>query len=107
MKVIPNKFIPFRGYLAINLFGVVFIRRNKDWWNKNKNTRYIKIVLNHERIHTIQANRYKTKWLAFYIIYLYHWIINLFRYNFNNTAAYYSIPFEIEAFKNETNFDYK
>lgn len=107
MRIILNKYIPFKGFLAINLFGVVFIRRSKEWWDRYGDDDYMKIVLNHERIHTIQANRYRTKWLAFYTIYLYHWVINLFKYNFNNAAAYYSIPFEIEAFENETNFNYK
>lgn len=107
MKIILNKYFPFRRYIAINLFGVVFIRRNKEWWSTYKDSDYVKTILNHEMIHTIQANRYKTKWLAFYTIYLYHWIINLFKYKFNNAAAYYSIPFEIEALKNELNFNYK
>lgn len=107
MKVILNKYIPFKGFLAINLFGVVFIRRSKEWWARHKDDDYMKIVLNHERIHTIQANRYRTKWLTFYTVYLYHWVINLFKYRFNNTIAYNCIPFEIEAMENETNFNYK
>ena len=28
MKIIHNKFIPFKGYKAINLFGIVFVRDN-------------------------------------------------------------------------------
>lgn len=107
MRVILNKYIPFKGFLAINLFGIVFIRRSKEWWDRYGDDDYMKIVLNHERIHTIQANKYRTKWLAFYTIYLYHWVINLFKYNFNDTIAYNCIPFEIEAFENETNFNYK
>ena len=27
MKVIYNKFIPFKGYKAMNLFGIVFVRK--------------------------------------------------------------------------------
>lgn len=30
MKVIYNKFIPFKGYKAMNLFGIVFAKWNKQ-----------------------------------------------------------------------------
>lgn len=28
MKIIRNKYIPFKGYRAINLFGILFVRGN-------------------------------------------------------------------------------
>lgn len=32
MKVVENDIIPFKGFLAINLFGVAFVRR--DAWRE-------------------------------------------------------------------------
>lgn len=46
MKIIYNNFIPFKGFLAINLFGVMFVRGT--WRDLNAR------VLNHEKIHTAQ-----------------------------------------------------
>jgi len=34
MKIIKNTLIPFKGYLAINLFGVLFVR--KELYSKLK-----------------------------------------------------------------------
>lgn len=49
MKVIYNKFIPFKGFLAINILGVVFARKEYKplKWQ----------TLNHEAIHTAQMRR--------------------------------------------------
>lgn len=46
MKIIYNDIIPFKGYKAINLFGIVFARKSaRPLSDKNKN---------HEAIHTAQ-----------------------------------------------------
>lgn len=107
IKVIPNKIIPFPGFLAINLFGTIFVRRSKKWWEANKNSYKMQIMLNHERIHTMQAHKYRTKWFAFYIVYLVQWVKNLFKYRFNFELAYVMIPFEYEAYKHEHDFSYQ
>lgn len=46
MKIIVNKFIPFNGFICINLFGLIFTRRSVD--------KISPLVMNHERIHTKQ-----------------------------------------------------
>ena len=46
MKVIYNSLIPFKGFSAINLFGIVFAR--KEYKELSRRT------LNHEAIHTAQ-----------------------------------------------------
>ena len=46
MKVIYNSLIPFKGFIAINLFGIVFAR--KEYKELSRRT------LNHEAIHTAQ-----------------------------------------------------
>ena len=45
MKVVYNNLIPFKGYKAINLFGIVFARKGAVLTGKD---------LNHEAIHTSQ-----------------------------------------------------
>lgn len=92
MKIIYNNIIPFRGFLAINLFGVLFVRG--DYRDLNVT------VLNHERIHTAQM---KELWyIPFYIIYLLEWIVRLFMPG----SAYRNISFEREAYDNEGNMSY-
>nr|DAX08762.1 MAG TPA: hypothetical protein [Bacteriophage sp.] len=41
MIIIKNKFIPFKGYKAINLFGILFTKDSLS-----------NIDINHEKIHT-------------------------------------------------------
>lgn len=94
MKIIYNKIIPFKGFRAINLFGVLFARKNA----------YIsKTTLNHEQIHSAQMK--EMLWILFYLWYFIEWIINLFRFGFNK-IAYRNIKFEKEAYLNQSNFDY-
>ena len=43
MKIIYNNVIPFKGFKAINLFGIVFVRKGCKMNN---------IDINHEKIHS-------------------------------------------------------
>jgi hypothetical protein len=43
MKIIRNNIIPFKGFKAINLFGILFVRGNAELSDE---------VINHESIHT-------------------------------------------------------
>ena len=45
MKVIRNKFIPFQGYKAINICGILFIRGNAEISEKD---------IEHEKVHSKQ-----------------------------------------------------
>ena len=47
MKIIYNKIIPFRGFIAINLFGILFAREELN-----------AVTINHEKIHTAQMKVY-------------------------------------------------
>lgn len=88
MKIIYNRIIPFKGYKAMNFFGIIFARKEF----KNKLT---KSDLRHEEIHTYQM---KDLWyIGFYILYLYWYIKGLFTFK-QHKAAYYAIPFEGEAY---------
>lgn len=63
MKIIKNNILPFDGFAAINLFTVLFVR--KDYADKyEKTSRYVEMV-NHELVHTEQQ-----KEMLFILFYL-------------------------------------
>lgn len=116
MIVIKNKFIPFKGYEIINLFGILFTRGDVD-----------KIEYNHENIHTQQLIECfivgavvifaicsifncSLSWMlispaTFYIFYcLEYVIIRLFHKKQGD--AYHDVSFEEEAHNNEDNLNY-
>jgi hypothetical protein len=86
-------FFPVKGFLAITLFGYIFAKR-----------RLSAIELNHERIHIAQAEDCGG-YFNFYRMYLDYWFCT-FSKTKNNEEAYYSIPFEKEAYANQHNPDY-
>ena len=91
MKIIRNKFIPFSGYKAMNLFGVLFVRGN---------ARISERTLRHEAIHTAQMK--EMLYVFFYIWYVIEWLIRLFM----KGNAYRNISFEREAYANQDNLNF-
>jgi hypothetical protein len=85
MKVIYNKMIPFRGFSAINLFGVVFARKECEPLNA--------FTVHHEQIHTEQMR--ELGYIPFYLWYVLEWLVKLCFYG---KQAYYHISFEQEAY---------
>lgn len=108
MKIIRNKYIPFPGFKAINLFGVLFVKNN---------AKIDDVTINHEAIHSKQfielmilfavATVFIRWWmplfspLFFYIWYVIEWLIRLPKGN-----AYKNISFEREAYTNEGDTSY-
>lgn len=93
MKVIYNTIIPFKGFSAINLFGIVFAREE-----------YKKLgirTLNHEAIHTAQMQ--EMLYVFFYLWYILEWLVKLFKYG---KDAYRNISFEREAYTYQYDFKY-
>lgn len=86
MKPIYNKILPIKGFVAINLFGIIFAR---------KGYRLGQVELNHERIHTQQM--IEMLFVFFYLFYLIEWLIKLVYYR-DFMKAYRSISFEREAY---------
>lgn len=86
LEVVTMKHFPFKGYKAMSWCGKIITRE------------YVidKITMNHERIHLEQALRYGS-WIKYYLAYLWEWI----RYGYSNNK------FEIEAYTNQYNFNYK
>lgn len=91
MKIIYNKIIPFKGYKAINLFGILFVRKGCTMSETD---------INHEAIHTAQIK--EMLYVFFYLWYLIEWVIRLFC----KGNAYRNISFEREAYECEGNSDY-
>ena len=89
--VIRNKVIPFPGYKAINLFGILFVRGNP---------RIDERTIRHEAIHTAQMK--EMLYIFFYLWYVVEWLIRLFM----KGNAYRNISFEREAYDNEKNLNY-
>ena len=91
MKIVRNKYIPFAGYKAINLFGILFVKNN---------TKIDEVTINHERIHTAQMR--ELLYILFYIWYVMEWFIRLFL----KGSAYRNISFEREAYQNGSDLNY-
>lgn len=94
MKIIYNNIIPPKGYKAITLFNVIFVRKGKTM---------SKYDLNHEAIHWEQE---KELWIiGFYIAYVFEFLYRLCQVR-RWHGAYRSISFEQECYFNERNLDY-
>lgn len=88
MKVIRNGILPIgKDYGAINLFGVLFAKRDM---------RITPEVINHELIHTAQMR--ELLFIPFYLIYVLEWLWRLFQCHGDSFAAYKRISFEREAY---------
>lgn len=91
MKLIYNNIIPFKGFKAINLFGLCFVRKGMKMFDKD---------VNHEKIHTAQMK--ELLYLPFYLLYFGEWVVRLFM----KGNAYRNISFEKEAYANENDLTY-
>lgn len=113
MRVIKNKLIPFKGFKAINLFGVIFHKGNLT-----------QAELQHEHIHSAQIAEVsvamipiflilaKVSWgllllwfFSYYIWYLIEFLIRWAQYK-DRIVAYKNISFEREAYSNQNVLDY-
>ena len=114
MKVIYNKFIPFKGFYAITIIKWIFVREEYKYldglsvYNK---------MINHESIHEQQILDFTPKifpkWLrytigsiCFYLLYGLEWLFKLIPCLIKNKSAYRSLCAEKEAFKNEVDPNY-
>ena len=110
-KIYCQNLLPFKGFLAMAIYGVIFWRKDyKNYLDGAEDTykTYVHKVVNHENIHKAQMKDF-FPWVPiggtiFYLIYLFEWIGRLF---VNGPAnAYRNISFEQEAYNNETNLGY-
>lgn len=87
---------PFSGYSAMSWCGYLLSRKPES---QIKPTTW-----NHENIHLYEAKD-KKRWISYYWSYVWEWIKgNPIIYS--ASSAYYTIPYEMEAYANDDNFDY-
>lgn len=92
MKVIYNKYFPFKGRRSINLFGLVFVREGKH------------LPLHAFNRHEIYIAQMKELlYIGFYICYVVEWLYHFVNQKKNPREL---ISFEVEAHKHQKNFDY-
>lgn len=94
MKIIRNNIIPLPGFRAVNLFGLLFVR---------KGARIGPALLNHESIHTRQM--VEMLFVFFYLWYGVEWLIHLIRFK-DAHLAYRHISFEREAYAHQEDMRY-
>ena len=85
MIIIKNNIIPLKGFAAINLFGILFVRKDVNISEK---------MIRHEMIHTAQMK--ELFYILFYVKYLYYYSLYGYRNN----------PFEKEAYLNQSDNTY-
>ena len=116
MKIIRNKLIPFKGFAAMNILGLLFVREE---------ARIDAECIRHEAIHTVQqyeiitlsaliglvvSTYFASLWYLLIVVampialYLLAWLIELILPPYN--SAYKDSPFEREAYMNEQYPDY-
>lgn len=96
MKIIKNKFIPFKGYKLMNFFGVIF-QRNDIVVTE---TEY-----NHEKIHLKQMQ--EMLWIPFYLWYGLEYLCIMLSCKWNKQSdKYHDVSFEEEAHNNDKNLNY-
>ena len=95
MKIVKNRFIPPRGFSYVNLFGVLFTRRDK---------KISDVTFNHEQIHTEQMK--EMLYVFFYLLYIVEWLIRLIILR-DSHKAYRAISFEREAYANQYDLTYR
>lgn len=101
MKIVRNKFIPFRGFKAVNLFGVLFVRGN---------ARIDERTIRHESIHTEQMR--EMLYVPFYVWYGIEWAVRYLAWSLEkkpcdpNDGPYDRMGFEREAYANDRDAGY-
>lgn len=98
-RIYYSNIIPFKGYIAINLFGIIFIRREYQVQMEHDGMKYCRVI-NHELIHTAQMR--ELWYIGFYLLYIWYW----FTLSAKTENAYSKIPFEVEAHAHESDFRY-
>ena len=93
LRIVENKVLPPKGFVAINL-GWIFTRDAQ---------KLTESVLRHEAIHTVQAR--EMLFVPYYLLYLLEYLVKLFICG-NADKAYKSISFEQEAYLNSKNPNY-
>lgn len=90
LTIVKMKHFPFSGYSAMSWCGRLVTRKIEKIGER---------TINHETTHLKQAQQYSC-WLMYYLVYLFEWIKGNPLIH-PASSAYYTIPFEVEAYANE------
>lgn len=96
MTVIHTSHFPFGSYHTINLFGVLFTKKQT----------LSTTTINHESIHTAQMR--ELLYLGFYLWYFIEYAIRRISHlrSYTQSQAYHSISFEQEAYAHQHDASY-
>lgn len=94
MKIIHNRYIPFKPFVAITFYKWIFVRKGYT---------IPQVVIRHEEIHYHQQKEMLI--ILFLLWYILEFIFRLIQYR-NWMKAYRNISFEREAYTNENNKHY-
>ena len=114
MKVIYNKFIPFKRSYAITIIKWIFVREEYKYLD---GSRIYNKMINHESVHEQQILdftpetfpswlRYIIGSICFYPLYGLEWLFKLIPCLIKKKNAYISLCAEQEAYNNEIDFKY-
>lgn len=86
-NIVINKFVyfPFSGYSAMSWCGHLISKYQPS-----------DVTVRHETIHLLQAHRFGS-WVGYYLSYAWEWV----KGNPFSGSAYYTNPYEMEAYANE------
>lgn len=87
MKVFFNRCFPPGRFVALNFFGMLFVRRG---------TVVTPALLNHEAIHSAQMR--ELLYVPFYVIYVTEWLWRVMKNRGKSYRSYRDLSFEREAY---------
>jgi hypothetical protein len=92
LKVVYNKYIPLKGFVALTLWPWIFVREDKS-------AKFTQMAKRHEGTHAHQ--QVECLLVGFLIIYCLEWIIKDVLCGFDSDRSYRSISFEQEAYEHQ------
>lgn len=104
IELLSSKYLPFKNFKFMMWCGKIIYRKDKE--NivlRYLNTFYGEKSKRHEQFHIKQAKVHgKNSWIFYYLMYIKEWLKGIpFLKPFYH--AYYTIPFEVEAYALENN----
>lgn len=105
LTVYCDTIFPFGNYSLITLFGTVWTRKSLEVMLRYVQTYNGIKSMNHENIHVLQEKALPLGWITYYAVYIWYFLICFFC-TFNWKLSYKTIPFEVEAYQCEHDFDY-
>ena len=97
IKVIYNKHIPLKGFVALTLWPWIIVR-------ESERSKFTPRVERHEETHARQ--QIECLFVMFIIIYCLEWVVKLPFCKFDSNRAYMSISFEQEAYDHQDEIGY-